>query len=323
MSGVYQPMEGRASFVRMDFNEGPPPPPNLLSMDLRDCLSLYPEYGGLKASAARVWGVDPECLVPVNGADEGIVLLERALAEGGMVLPVPGFSMYRVYAEQLGVKVAEVPMDAGWDLDVDAILASPGSLVALTSPNNPTGRRIPDEALLRILGQGRPVLLDETYGPYCGQDFAPLLHDWPNLVVLRTLSKAFGVPGLRCGFILASRELARRLDGVRSPFNVNSVAAALGSRLLEQDSGFRDRVAAAVAARRWLQYRLEEEGYRTIPSDAHFFLAELGPGAVDRLREANILVRDMSPAMPGWCRISVASATEAGLFENAFLGGRS
>lgn len=316
-------VEGRGSFVRMDFNEGPAPAPHLLSVDLRDCLSRYPEYGGLKASAARVYGVEPECLVPVNGADEGILLLQRALGEGGMVLPVPAFSMYRAYAGQLGVRVAEVPMDAAWDLDVEAILAAEGSLVALTSPNNPTGRRISDEALLRILEQGRPVLLDETYGPFCGQDFAPLLGDWPNLAILRTLSKVYGVPGLRCGFILASRDLAARLDAVRSPFNVNGVAAALGSRLLERDTLFRDRLSAAVAARRFLQYRVEEAGFRTIPSDAHFFLAELGPGAAARLRERGILVRDMAPAMPGWCRISVTTAAEAATFENAFLGGRS
>ncbi|BDU71715.1 pyridoxal phosphate-dependent aminotransferase [Mesoterricola silvestris] len=314
--------EGRGSFIRMDFNEGPAPGPDLLSVDLGDCLSRYPEYGALKECAARAYGVEPECLVPVNGADEGILLLQRILAGGGMVLPVPAFSMYRVYADQLGVPITEVPMDADWDLDVEGVLAAEGSMVALTSPNNPTGRRISEEALLRILAQGRPVLLDETYGPYCGQDFAGLLGAWPNLVIVRTLSKAYGVPGLRCGFILASRELAERLDAVRSPFNVNAVAAALGVRLLERDTRFGDRVSAAVAARRALQDRLEGAGYRTIPSDAHFFLAELGPGAAARLREANILVRDMGPSMAGWCRVSVASTADAACFETAFLGGR-
>ncbi len=323
MSAYANPASGRASFVRMDFNEGPAPDAGLLTVDLRDCLSRYPEYEALRAGAARAYGVDPGRLVPVNGADEGIQLLLKTLGGGGLVLPVPAFSMYRVYADQLGVPVREVPMDAGWDVDVEAVLAAEGSVVALTSPNNPTGRRVPEEAVLRVLRQGRPVLLDETYGPYCGQDFAPLLRDWPNLAILRSLSKVYGVPGLRCGFVLASRDLAARLEALRSPFNVNGLAAALGARLLEGDTRFRDRIAAAVAARRALQRRVEEAGYRTIASDAHFFLAELGRGAADRLRERGVLVRDMAPAMPGWCRISVTTDAEAASFENAFLGGRS
>lgn len=321
MSGVYRTEEGRGAFVRMDFNEGPPPPSALLTMDLTFCLTLYPEYGALKAAAARAWGVDAARLVPVNGADEGIFLTLRLLGAGGLVLPVPAFTMYQVYAEQLGVPVAAVPLDAAFDVDVAPTLAAPGSLVALTSPNNPTGRAVPEAVVLRFLEQGRPVLLDETYGAYCGQDFAPLLEQYPNLILLRTLSKAYGVPGLRCGFILASPERAGQLNGLRSPFNVNAAAAALGARLLEEDRGFPGRVREAVEARRDLQAKLERAGYATVPSDAHFFLAALGPGAAEGLRAVNILVKDLSATMPGMVRISVPSRVEARLFEKAFLGG--
>jgi histidinol-phosphate aminotransferase len=291
-------------------------------MDLAACLAMYPEYGELKTAAATAWGVDPSCLVPVNGADEGIFLLLRLLGQGGLVFPVPGFPMYRIYADQLGVPVVEVSLDGAYDLDVEAVLAAPGALVAVTSPNNPTGRAVPTKDLLRILDQGRTVILDETYGPFCGQDSAPLMTRYPNLVLLRTLSKAHGVPGLRCGFVLAAPDLAGRLNGLRSPFNVNAAAVALGTRLLAEDPGFRDRVAAAVTARQALQKRLEEAGVRTVPSDAHFFMAELGAGAVERLRGRGVLVKDLSTLAPGLARISVASETEARTFENAYLGGR-
>ena len=320
MSAVYATTEGRAAFVRMDFNEGPPPPAELLTMDLSGCLTMYPEYGALKLAAAGAWGVAPACIVPVNGADEGILLLLRVLGAGGLVLPVPAFTMYHIYAEQLGVKVAAVPLDENFDLDLEATLAAPGGLVALTSPNNPTGRAVPEAALLRVLAQGRPVLLDETYGPYCGQDFAPLLADWPNLILLRTLSKAYGVPGLRCGFVLAAPDLAAQLDGLRSPFNVNAAAAALGARLLTEDTGFGQRVQAALAARRELQARLERAGYRTVPSDAHFFLADLGPGAAERLRDQGILIKDQASIRPGLYRISVATAADARRFAQVIPG---
>lgn len=321
MSAGYRTTEGRGPFVRMDFNEGPPPPPELLALDPA-CLGMYPEYGPLKAAAARAWQVDPARLVPVNGADEGILLLLRMLGGAGMVLPVPAFPMYRFYADQLGVAVREVPLDPAFDLDLEATLAAPGGLVALTSPNNPTGRSIPRETLLGVLAQGRTVLLDETYGPFCGQDFAPLLPDWPNLVILRTLSKAYGVPGLRCGFVLAPEELAARLDALRSPFNVNGAAAWTGRRLLEEDAGFRDRALGAARAARALRGRLEAAGYFTVPSDAHFFMAGLGGDAPARLRERNILVKDLSRVGPGLCRVSVATEGDARAFENAFLGVR-
>jgi len=321
MNAVYRTMEGRGAFVRMDFNEGPPPPPELLTLDPA-CLSMYPEYGDLKASASRAWGVDPGSIVPVNGADEGIFLVLRLLGAGGMVLPVPAFPMYAIYARQLGIPVTAVPLDERFDVDVDATLGAAGSLVALTSPNNPTGRAIPRETVERILSQGRTVLLDETYGPFCGQDFAPLLERWPNLVLLRTLSKAYGVPGLRCGFVLGGTEVTEGLNAIRSPFNVNAAAAFLGSRLLSGDPGFWDRAASAVRARQGLQRRLEEAGVRTVASDAHFFMAELGPGAVERLRGRGILVKDIAATVPGMIRISVASETDARIFENAFLGGR-
>jgi histidinol-phosphate aminotransferase len=322
MSASYATTEGRAAFVRMDFNEGPTPPPELTALD-PDVLFLYPEYEPLKAAAARAWGVDASNLVPVNGADEGIFLLLRLLGGEGMVLPVPAFPMYRLYADQLGVKVAEVPLDASFDLDLEATLAAPGGLFALTSPNNPTGRAIPEAALRRILAQGRTVLLDETYAPFCAQDFVRLQAEYPNLLILRTLSKAYGVPGLRCGFILAPAALARELDGLRSPFNVNAAAATLGRRLLAEDTGFKERVAGAARASRALRERLEAAGYRAVPSDTHFFMVELGAEAPAKLRQAGILIKDLSRVGPGFCRISVASEGDARRFEQAFLGGRA
>ncbi|BDU75860.1 pyridoxal phosphate-dependent aminotransferase [Mesoterricola sediminis] len=322
MSAAYATREGRGAFVRMDFNEGPPPPAPLLAADLAGALAMYPEYGPLKEAAARAWGVDPARIVPVNGADEGIFLALRLLGGGGLALPVPAFSMYRVYADQLGIPVAEAPMGPDFEVDVDALLAAPGSVVALTTPNNPTGRALPAGAVERVLAQGRTVLLDETYGAFCGQDFAPLLERWPNLVLLRTLSKAYGVPGLRCGFILASPARAGELDALRSPFNVNAAAVVLGARLLAEDRTFPDRVAGAVAARARVQDGLRAAGYATFPSDAHFFLARLEPGAAGRLAAAGILIKDYPALGEGMVRISVPGPAEAEAFEAAFLKGR-
>jgi histidinol-phosphate aminotransferase len=321
MTATYPTREGRRAYVRMDFNEGPPPPPGLLAFEA-SALNVYPEYGPLRAAAAEAWGLAPDRVVPVNGADEGILLAARLLGQGGLAMPAPSFPMYRIYADQLGLPVAEAPLDPAFDLDVDALLEAPGSLAVLVSPNNPTGKAVPCEAVERVLAQGRPVIVDETYAAFCGQDFAPLLDRWPNLILLRTLSKAYGVPGIRCGFLLASREMASRLEELRSPFNVNGMAAAVGARLLAFDAGVKGRAARAVQARRDLQGALDRAGYRTWPSDTHFFMADLGPGAVARLEAARILVKDLGALRPGLVRISVASPTEARILQDAFLKGK-
>ncbi len=327
----YPTEEGRGAFLRLDFNEGPPPPLELLSQWsslAASSLTLYPEYGGLRRAAAEAWGVTPDAILPVNGADEGIALVVRAFTGPGdaVVMPVPTFPMYRIYAEQCGTPVVGVPLQPDFQVDVEALVAAipQGALLALTSPNNPTGRALPMEAIERLVeaAEGRPVLLDETYAPYCGQDGVPLLTRFPNLLLLRTLSKAYGLAGLRCGFLLGNPELIAALDVLRSPFNVNALAATLGAQVLASDRGFRARLAEAVAARQKLQGELEAEGLRTAPSDTHFFLVEVGHRASDlarELRTERILVKDMAKTLPGWWRISVASCAEALAFAQAFL----
>lgn len=328
---AYPTQEGRGAFLRMDFNEGPAPDLELLAKALTLCAfsaTLYPEYGSLTRAAAQAWGVEPANLLPVNGADEGIALLLRAFTGPGeaVVLPVPTFPMYRIYAEQCGTPIIAVPLATDFTLDLQAIRdAIPrGAILSLVSPNNPTGRAIPEAQLLELLkaAEGRPVLVDETYGPFCNQDFAPLLAHFPNLILLRTLSKVYGLPGLRCGFILAQPSLIAQLEPLRPPFNVNGIAAQLGAQMLSGDPGLRARLWSAVLARTRLQARLEGLGIATIPSDTHFFLADLGTrasAAVASLRAQRILVKDLATTLPGFLRISVTCDQDTDLFLNAFL----
>lgn len=327
---TYSTEEGRGAFLRLDLNEGPSPELDALSELLSLCafsVTVYPDYGPLKRAAAQAWGLSPEMLLPVNGADEGIALLLRALCDPGtpLVLPVPAFPMYPLYARLSGAPVIAVPLDAEFQVDVPATAAAirEGGVLALTSPNNPTGRALPEGALRGLLeaAKGRPVLLDETYAPFCGQDYSPLLAEFPNLVILRTLSKAFGVPGLRCGLLVADPQFIAALDPLRSPFNVNGVAAQLGAQLLAGDPGRPARLNEAVAARRELQAELEGMGLPCVPSDTHFFLAQFGPSAseaVQALRQRGILVKDLSAKLPGLVRISVARRAEAQAFLEAF-----
>ena len=327
----YAAPTGRAAYRRLDANEGPPPPDDLLSSALAaaaPAVTFYPEYAALRSAAARAFGVVPAAVLPVNGADEGIRLwLEAA---GGpdtpLLLPEPAFPMYRVFAGQTGTPVVPVPLEPDFGLNPEAVAeALPrAAALALVSPGNPSGRRVGEPALRAILGAagGCPVLVDEVYGPFCGQDFAPLLAEFPNLALLRSLSKAHGVPGLRCGFVLGGPELIGRLEVLRPPYNVSAVAAVVGTVLLEGDPGAPGRRREAVAARQALQGWLAAAGVPTAPSDTHFCLFRLGaaaPSALRHLESRGILVRDLGAAAPGWIRVSVAGRADAEALVAVFL----
>lgn len=326
----YGVAEGRGAFRRLDFNEGPSPDPAYLAELLPLCahpLTVYPEYGGLKRAAARAWGLDPAQVLVLNGADEGISLTLRAFCgpEAPLTVLVPSFPMYRVYGAQVPCPVQEAPLDEAFQVDLKCVLETwpPGSLLALCSPNNPTGRAIPADTLRALLeaSAGRPVLLDETYAPFCGQDGSAFLAEFPNLLLLRSLSKAFGVPGLRCGFLIGDPRLISALDPLRAPFNVNGLAACLGAQLLESDPGRPARLAAAVAARIRLQESLSSLGIPAIPSDTHFCLLPLGAratAAILHLRSLGILIKDLGPVLPGFVRVSLSGELDAQAFLRAF-----
>jgi histidinol-phosphate aminotransferase len=316
--------------LRLDANEGPPPPADLLAgllVEAAGAVVLYPEYGELRAAAAEAYGVAPDEVLPCNGGDEGIRLLVQAFCgpDDPLLLTPPTFGMLAAYARLAEAPVLPVPLGADWQVDLGRVLnALPyAAMTALVSPNNPTGLAVPGEVVTGVLeaAGSRPVLLDETYVACCGQDAVPLLAGHPNLLLLRTLSKAHGVPGLRCGFILADRRVIAQLEPLRSPFNVSAVAAVVGAGLLRRDTGVAARLAAAVAARRRLASALAGAGLEVVPSDTHFCLVSLGAGrdaAVAALAARGILVRAVD-RLPGFIRLSVTEDRDADALLAALL----
>jgi len=328
---VYAPVSGRGGRLRLDANEGPAPPAGLVRRLLAgaaDVLTYYPEYDDLRQAWAGVFGVAPAALMPLNGADEGIRLVMQALGRpGARFLTVrPTFAMYGVYAAMVGAEYREVPLRPDFALDLPRLLKEipDSNLVVLASPNNPTGRRIPKTELGEVLtrAKGKPVLLDETYAEFCGQNFIPWLERFPNLLILRTLSKSRGLPGLRCGFLLGAADLIRRLDALRSPYNVTAVSAYLAAELIREDTAYPKRLRAAVAAREWLQAELAAHGVVRYPSDAHFFLLQLdcrrAASLTLFLESRRILVKRMGAVLPGFLRVSVTDQDQAAAFLRAF-----
>jgi histidinol-phosphate aminotransferase len=312
--------------VRFDQNTAPAPPELVQRIlgagSFEVALSEYPpsDYGRLIAAAAARYGVAHEELLVGAGADELLELATKAfLPPGGCaIIPVPTYPMYRILAEQRtghATFVPRRPASEGFALDIDAVRAAAAepdgagalaSLVWLCSPNNPTGRAEPPglvAALLEGLAAdaeraGRPaptVILDEAYIEFAGDSLAPLRAVYPRLVVLRTLSKAYAIAGLRVGLAIARPQIIDEIAVYRPPGSVSIVSLEVATALLEDDSIARDRVAAVTAERERFSTGLAEAGWRPLPSVTNFLLVEFdAPAAADAAAEG-LLSRGLIP----------------------------
>jgi histidinol-phosphate aminotransferase len=214
-------------------------------------LNRYPEPQpqALVERLADLYGVPPEQVLVTRGSDEGIDLLTRVFCRAGqdaILQSPPTFGMYRIAAQSQGADVLSVPRSAadGFRLQEQAVLDalqadSRIKLVFLTSPNNPTGDIVREAFLGALLDQARDravVVVDEAYAEFCRQpSAASRISDYPNLVVLRTLSKAWAAAGLRCGAVLAQPELLALLRRVIAPYPLPSPVTALALRMLQDD----------------------------------------------------------------------------------------
>jgi histidinol-phosphate aminotransferase len=286
--------------LRFDLNTSPTPPEiagRILAGGSFDTpLSEYPpsDYRRLVETAAGVYGVGTDELLVGAGADEILDLIGKAfLPPGGTaVVPAPTYAMYRVVTEQRGARPVLVPRlgpDHGWALDMPTVreAAASADLVWLCSPNNPTALAEPDGAIERLLhdiaedagAAGRApatVVLDEAYAEFVDRSLLDLRSDHPNLVVVRTASKAYGLAGLRVGFAVARAETIARISPYRPPGSVSTVSVTVVTEALADPAGMRANVARVDAERDRLADALRTLGWNVGPSVTNFLLVDLG-----------------------------------------------
>ncbi|MBC7224342.1 MAG: histidinol-phosphate aminotransferase family protein, partial [Anaerolineae bacterium] len=251
-----------------------------------------PTYRQLREEVARYCGhgVEASHVVLGNGADEVIDLVLRATLDPGdeVVNLPPTFGMYEFFARLNRSRVVDVPRDEDFRVQPEAVrnaLTPRTKVIVVCSPNNPTGNPLPWEHLLALLETGRLVLLDETYYEFHGETAAPLLREWPNLVIVRSLSKWAGLAGLRLGYGLMAPALADFLQRMRPPYNVNAAAAAAALASLRHADVALCRVRKIVEERERLFARLlESEVLRPLPSRGNFLLCFVEHGAPAALR---------------------------------------
>jgi len=290
-------------------------------------LNRYPEPHPyvLARRLAALYGVPDGQLLPGRGSDESIDLLVRGFCRAGVdnvVICPPTFGMYAVAARIQGAEVREVPLqpDRGFALDTAAVLAACDAntkIVFLCSPNNPTGNAMEPaaiEQLLATLASRSLVVVDEAYIEFSGDaSLTGALSRYPNLVVLRTLSKAFGLAGARVGSLIAAREIVALLAKVIPPYSIPQLAIETVLATLEgpQLAIQRERVAQIRAERERLRIALANcrSVQKIWPSVANFLLVDFADAeaVLGAARAAKLLIRDMRNVSPRSLRISVGS----------------
>ncbi len=319
----YHPPLGSRDALRLDFNENTlacsPRVREVLGRISAGSLTRYPEREPIEAVVAAHLGLNTTQVALTNGVDEAIhVLFETFLeADDELLLPVPTYTMYEVYASSTDAHAVTVLAGNDLAFPFERLLASitpKTKIIAVANPNSPSGTTATREQLIELARRAPQavLLVDEAYFHFHGKTVMDLIGTIPNLVVARTFSKAYGLAGLRLGLLAGPAELMRWVRRVLSPYSVNSLALACLPPALEDQAYIDWYVSEVLAARTEFEAALDALRVHRWPSRANFVLVDIGPQHAEfvrRMKTASVLVRDRSsdPGCDGRVRITIGT----------------
>ena len=318
--------------VKLASNETPfaPHPKVLEAVEAQlKTLNRYPDpaKSTLRSRLSDRTGVAPGRIAIGNGSCELLLAGAEAMLDPGaeVVYAWPSFSIYPHLAAMTGGRAVEVPLNDAQEHDLDAMakeITAATRMVIVCNPNNPTATALPPDAIDDFLGatpRGVAVILDEAYVEFStAQDpdeSLDLLKRHPNLILLRTFSKVYGLCGLRVGYALGSEEFRLAVDRVRQPFSVNALALAAATEALNHTDEVERRVEQTAIERMHVQTELEERGLETTDSQANFSWVSLGDRdeaeIVDGLAQRGVIVRAGNAlGQEGWMRVTYGTRGE-------------
>jgi histidinol-phosphate aminotransferase len=326
-----------SKIVKLASNENPlgmPESARRAIMNEMSDLGRYPDANGfaLKAAIAAKYAVPPEWITLGNGSNDILELAAHAFVEPGQAVMYAqySFAVYPLATQAVGARAICVPArDFGHDLPAmrDAI-TDDTKLIFIANPNNPTGTFVPAaelETFLRAVPPSVLVVLDEAYNEYLAQelqyDSIAWVRRFPNLLVSRTMSKAYGLAGLRIGFAIAQPAITDLMNRVRQPFNVNSLAQAAAIAALNDTAFLLQSAELNASGYRQLTAAFEAMGLTYVPSFGNFVLVKVGSddAAGNRvnlaLLQQGVIVRPVgSYGLPQWLRISIGMPAENAIF---------
>jgi len=334
---------GLSNIVKLASNENPlgPSPKALEALRLGiDELHLYPDGGGfeLKAALSRRLGVSPAKITLGNGSNDVLELAARAFLspETSAVFSQHAFAVYPIVTQAVGARALVAPAHDGTrgpryghDLDAMAGLIEESTrLVFIANPNNPTGTCLGKAELLDFLGkvpEHSLVVVDEAYFEYAEEPGHPDALEWlgrfPNLIVTRTFSKAYGLAGLRVGYAVSSEAIADLLNRVRQPFNVNALGLAAATAALDDEEHLRRTVELNKAGLKQLAEAFTGRGLDFIPSAGNFITVDMGTPAAplfEALLREGVIVRPVANyGMPQHLRVTVGTTEQNNMFLDA------
>ncbi|HEY8911566.1 MAG TPA: histidinol-phosphate transaminase [Desulfosporosinus sp.] len=313
--------------IKLDANENPFPwPAGMYESVYREKLAFnrYPDGMGqdLKVAISAYSKTSPEGILVGNGSDELIQLILLTFGGSGqsLIIHPPTFGMYKISAQLTDTTVVEVPLLNGLDLDTDgmlkAALSPEAHVVIICNPNNPTGSLFPRDEILRLVREsGKIVVVDEAYAEFSDETLISEIGNYPNLVILRTFSKAFGMAGLRLGYLLGQPETIALINRVRPPFNVNSFSQKAGILALGYLGEYQAQIQVIKEETHKLHEGLSQIPDVTVyPTKANFTLFKpVDPdGWAEALLKKGFLVRNMGvlPVLGKCLRISAGLPEE-------------
>jgi histidinol-phosphate aminotransferase len=319
-----------ADIIKLASNENPLGPSPKALEAIRGALTdlaLYPDGSGfaLKAVISRKFGVTHDQIVLGNGSNDVLELAARTFLtmQDSAIYSQYAFAVYPLAIQAVGAAGIEVPAKA-FGNDLEAMLAAvrPNTkIIFLANPNNPTGTFSPAAemyAFLKRVPSRVLVVLDEAYGEYLrasdAYDSVPWLKEFPNLIVSHTLSKAYGLAGLRVGFGFAAPALIDLMNRVRQPFNVNHLAMVAATAALEDDAFIRKSREVNAAGLKFLAAEFDKRGFAHIPAHGNFITFKIGADAnavFQALLQRGVIVRPIAGyGMPDYLRVTVGTQAQ-------------
>lgn len=316
-------------YVKLNANENPyPPSPRLkeilMNFDLEQ-LRLYPDPDAseLRKAFANMVHVSSDMVYAGNGSDEILSFVFYAFfdSERTLLFPEHTYSFYPVYASYYGIPIRKVPLEKDFSISVDRLSSEESGGIIFANPNAPTGMVMPLSEIQRLLEhcpEDKPVVVDEAYIDFGGESAIPLLSKFPNLIIVRTLSKSMCFAGARLGFVIAGPEQIRRITTVKNSFNhfpVDAIVQALGKAACEDVEYYQQINSRVIATREWLTEELRLLGWRTLPSKANFVFTSKegisGEKIYRRIKENGFLVRYFEhPGIENFVRITIGKQME-------------
>ncbi len=297
----FQPAE--KNVIKLNTNENPYPPSPRVMEAIRsipeESLRKYPPIfcDPFRRLAAPILGVTPDQIACGNGGDELLALLTRCCCDQDhpLAYPVSTYTLYPILAEIQDARVIEIPFGPDYQLPADLKTTGAG-LTILCNPNAPSGSLVDLDAVADLARSLRGVLLiDEAYVDFSERNCLPLLKNFDNIAILRTLSKGYSLAGLRFGFVIASPRIIEAIFKVKDSYNVNAVTQVAAQAALADQDYFRENVRKVVAERRRLTEALRRLGFRVPDSHTNFVLAQISsPPArqvYELLQQRQIFVR--------------------------------